>query len=202
MMAIQHNDWDSAASIVSRAIEQVEEEGLETYITSALAYVQAARIAAHRGDRELGKKYMGAASRIRPLLTVALPVYSVLTLHEMASAYIEYADIAGARRLMREASDILALRPRLGTLVEEHNELLDRLAALPAGTVGPSSLTGAELRLLPLLVTHLTYPEIGDRLFVSKHTVKTQAMSIYRKLGVSSRSEAVDRARTIGLISI
>jgi LuxR family maltose regulon positive regulatory protein len=67
--------------------------------------------------------------------------------------------------------------------------------------VGPSSLTGAELRLLPFLVTHLTYPEIGERLYVSKHTVKTQAMSIYRKLSVSSRSEAVAKARDIGLIS-
>jgi LuxR family maltose regulon positive regulatory protein len=51
-------------------------------------------------------------------------------------------------------------------------------------------------------VTHLTYPEIGDRLYVSRHTVKTQAMSIYRKLGVSSRAEAVSKAREVGLISV
>ena len=45
-----------------------------------------------------------------------------------------------------------------------------------------------------------TNREIGERLFVSRHTVKTQAMSIYRKLGVSSRAEAVDAARGIGLL--
>jgi len=175
---------------------------LQTYITSALAYVQAARIAFHRGDLDLGRQHLAAASLIRPRLTAAVPVYSVLTLHEKAKAYIELAEIAGARRLLREASDILALRPRLGTMVDDHGQLKKRLAAFPAGTVGPSSLTKAELRLLPLLVTHLTYPEIGSRLYVSRHTVKTQAMSIYRKLGVSSRSDAVDKARGIGLISI
>ena len=84
---------------------------------------------------------------------------------------------------------------------EEYEELRARLAELPAGDVGPSSLTNAELRILPLLVTHLSFPEIGDRLFVSRHTVKSQAMSIYRKLGVQSRSEAVESARAIGLLS-
>ena len=68
----------------------------------------------------------------------------------------------------------------------------------PAPT-GASSLTAAELRLLPLLATHLSYQEIGEQLFVSKNTVKTQAYSAYRKLGVSSRYEAVIRTRELGL---
>jgi LuxR family maltose regulon positive regulatory protein len=55
------------------------------------------------------------------------------------------------------------------------------------------------LRLLPLLSTHLSYQEISERLFISKNTVKSQAYSAYRKLGVSSRSEAVVRARELGL---
>ena len=46
-------------------------------------------------------------------------------------------------------------------------------------------MTAAELRLVPLLPTHLTYPEIGERLFISRHTVKTHAGSVYRKLGAS-----------------
>jgi LuxR family maltose regulon positive regulatory protein len=58
------------------------------------------------------------------------------------------------------------------------------------------SLTGAELRLL----THLTFPEIATRLFLSKNTVKTEAVSIYRKLSASSRSEAIERAIEVGLL--
>jgi LuxR family transcriptional regulator, maltose regulon positive regulatory protein len=67
--------------------------------------------------------------------------------------------------------------------------------------LGASSLTTAELRLLPLLPTHLTFAAIGERLYVSKHTVKTQAISIYRKLGASSRSEAVRHAQQLGLLA-
>jgi LuxR family maltose regulon positive regulatory protein len=66
-------------------------------------------------------------------------------------------------------------------------------------TVGASSLTTAELRLVPHLATHLTFPEIGTRLHIS-HTVKTQAISIYQKLGVSSGARR-SKACGIGLLS-
>jgi LuxR family maltose regulon positive regulatory protein len=65
---------------------------------------------------------------------------------------------------------------------------------------GPSALTSAELRVLQLLPTHLSFEQIGGRLSVSRNTVKTQAIAAYRKLGVSSRSEAVERARSLGMI--
>jgi Bacterial regulatory proteins, luxR family len=55
--------------------------------------------------------------------------------------------------------------------------------------------------VLPLLATHLSFREMGQRLYVSQHTVKTQALSIYRKLGVSSRSQAVQRVQEIGLLA-
>ncbi len=63
-----------------------------------------------------------------------------------------------------------------------------------------SALTVAELRVLPLLATHLSYPEIAAQLFVSPHTVKSQAYSLFRKLGASSRSQAVARSRELGLL--
>jgi LuxR family maltose regulon positive regulatory protein len=51
-----------------------------------------------------------------------------------------------------------------------------------------------------MLSTHLMFEEIAERLYVSRHTVKAQVVSIYGKLGVSSRGEAVDRAIEIGLL--
>jgi LuxR family maltose regulon positive regulatory protein len=66
--------------------------------------------------------------------------------------------------------------------------------------VGPSTLTPAELRVLPMLSTHLSFEEIAERHHVSRHTVKAQVVSIYGKLDVSSRSEAIDRAIEIGLL--
>ena len=69
-----------------------------------------------------------------------------------------------------------------------------------ADLAGASALTAAELRLLPLLSTHLSAPEIAAELFLSLHTIKAQMRSIYRKLGASSRSQAIARARELGLL--
>jgi DNA-binding CsgD family transcriptional regulator len=63
-----------------------------------------------------------------------------------------------------------------------------------------ASLTPAELRLLPLLTTHLSLGEIAKRLSISRSTVKTEVISAYRKLLASSRSEAVENAVELGLI--
>ena len=55
-------------------------------------------------------------------------------------------------------------------------------------------------RLLPKLATHHSVPQIAAELFLSRHTVKSEAISIYRKLGVSSRAQAVVRSRELGLL--
>ncbi len=52
-------------------------------------------------------------------------------------------------------------------------------------TPGVSALTTAELRLLPLLATRLSFPQIGEDLFLSRNTIESQAVSIYRKLGTA-----------------
>ena len=60
--------------------------------------------------------------------------------------------------------------------------------------------TACMLRLLPLLSTHLSFPEIAEEMFLSPHTVKSQAASIYRKLMVTSRGQAVARSRELSLL--
>ena len=90
--------------------------------------------------------------------------------------------------------------PRSGNLPQQADELRAKVETIRAEGLGASSLTTAELRLLPLLPTHLSFREIGERLYVSRHTVKSQAISIYRKLGVSSRSETIDRMHELGLL--
>ena len=54
--------------------------------------------------------------------------------------------------------------------------------------------------MLQLLPTHLSIAEIADRLYVSRNTVKSQTIAIYRKLGTSSRSGAVEIAAAAGLL--
>jgi LuxR family maltose regulon positive regulatory protein len=102
---------------------------------------------------------------------------------------------------MREIDELLRRRADMGTLPGEANELRAQLST-QRGSVGPgaSALTAAELRLLPLLSTHLPLPEIAQELFVSHNTIKAEVNSIYRKLGVNSRSQAVSRSSQLGLL--
>ena len=102
---------------------------------------------------------------------------------------------------MREVDEILRRRPNLGTLVGDAQELRDQLSKQrQTSAPGVSALTTAELRLLPLLATHLSFPQIGEELFLSRHTIKSQTVSIYRKLSTATRDQAVTRARELGLL--
>jgi LuxR family maltose regulon positive regulatory protein len=60
-------------------------------------------------------------------------------------------------------------------------------------------LTAAELRVLKLLPT-ASYPQMTATLYISLNTVKTHLRKIYLKLGVSSRSEAIERAVDLRLL--
>jgi LuxR family transcriptional regulator, maltose regulon positive regulatory protein len=198
-VAAERNDWPEVTTLAQRAAAIVEDGRFGDYWTSALVYAWASRAAAHRGDTAQARFYLGRASRLRPLLTYALPVVSVQALLEMTRSYTTLGDSGGAAAVLAQARGILRQRPDLGFLPALADRLRANLASTSAGAVGASSLTAAELRLMPLLSTHLSYQEIGERLYVSKNTVKTQAYSAYRKLGVSTRSDAVIRARELGL---
>jgi LuxR family transcriptional regulator, maltose regulon positive regulatory protein len=124
----------------------------------------------------------------------------VQALIELANVQIALADAAGARTMLREIDAIVRRRPALGVLIPEVGDLRVRVSAVRTNSPGFTALTNAEMRLLPLLATHLPFPGIAQQLFLSKHTIKTQAISIYRKLGVTSRGEAVARAREFGLL--
>jgi LuxR family maltose regulon positive regulatory protein len=202
LLAIQRNDWAAAQVLAEQAVGLVTARHLEDYIMSGLVHAVAARTALHRGAPLVARDYLARAARVRPLLSHALPHLAVQTLLELGRAYLAMDDAAGAGAVLRQARDILRLRPDLGVLPGQVEELRSRLAQARSAGRGASSLTTAELRLLPLLATHLTLAEIGQRLYVSKHTVKTQAISIYRKLGASSRSQAVERLQETGLLGV
>ena len=120
---------------------------------------------------------------------------------ELARAYIALADPAGALAALRQISDIRRHRRELTPLYQQAEELRARVEVLKGEVLGASALTTAELRLLPFLATHLSLAEISERLVVSRNTVKTQAISIYRKLGVSTRSETISRMQQVGLVA-
>jgi LuxR family maltose regulon positive regulatory protein len=155
----------------------------------------------HRGDVPAARQQLVRAQRLRPLLTYALPYFAVQARIELIRVHLALADLAGARTLMREVDELLRRRPGLGALAGEAEALRARLVTeRGSSALGASALTDAELRLLPMLPTHLSFPEIAGELFLSPHTVKSEANSLYRKLGASTRSQAVTRSRQLGLL--
>ena len=119
----------------------------------------------------------------------------------LARAELRLSDAAAARVLLVEASRALRAVPETTAVHAWIDDTWERADTFAAGAVGgPSTLTTAELRVLRFLPSHLSFREIAARLHVSANTVKTQAHAVYRKLYASSRSEAVARAREVGLI--
>jgi LuxR family transcriptional regulator, maltose regulon positive regulatory protein len=200
LLAIDAGQWEAAEAMVDRASAVVRASGLQEYVTSTLVYAVSARLAFHRGAVPQAREELARAHRLRPKLTHALPHLAVQTLLELTRTHLALADAAGARTLLREVDLLLERRPDLGVLVGQAEELRDELKTVQGGTLGASTLTSAELRLLPYLSTHLLFREISQRLYVSHNTVKKEAISIYRKLGVTSRSQAIARAQQLGLL--
>lgn len=201
LLALERGDLDGAEAHLARGHGFIGDTEPGDYVGAAILYAADARIALARGKGAQAREALVFAQRLRPAITYALSWFGVQTTLELARAHLALADADGARTLCLEADDLLHRRPDLGTLVARTVQLREELAAFSAPVSGwASTLTTAELRLLPLLTTHLTFREIAERLFVSRNTVKTQAISVYRKLDATSRSEAIERAIELGLV--
>jgi LuxR family maltose regulon positive regulatory protein len=119
----------------------------------------------------------------------------------LAEAALAGGDVPLARSLVEEARPHLEREPDALLLQEWAPDLDRRIGsrlAARGGVVG--ELTDAELRVLRELASHRTLEEIGQRLYVSRNTVKSHTIAIYRKLGVSGRSAAIEQARELGLL--
>ena len=201
ILAIGRQDWQDAEALVDQARSVVDNAHLEDCATSIVVYAAAARVAIHHGNRDQADQDLARARQLQPQATHALPYYAVQARLELIRAYLALSDVAGARTVLREVDDLLRWRPDLGILRDQANRLRSQLDHLRGDAIGMSPLTTAELRLVPLLATYHSFREIGQNLHLSQHTVKTQALSIYRKLGVSSRGQAVQRVQEIGLLA-
>lgn len=197
LVAMAREQWDAAESFAAEARAVLLRAEAEDPFVSAVA----ARVALHRGDVAAARREVVRALRLRHLLTYAIPHLAVQARIELVRVQLGLADLAGARTLMGEIDEVLRRRPELGTLVGEVKGLRARLGRERGPSVpGASALTAAELRLLPMLATHLSVPEIATQLFLSPHTIKSQMKSIYRKLDSTSRTQTIGRARELGLL--
>ncbi len=140
------------------------------------------------------QRRLGSADEAAGLLEQAL------TLAEPDGAYRAFLDGGAAVR-----SAMTVLIPPTSRHAGFAGRILERFDAQgprPAGPVDAVSvpLTDSERAVLRFLPSHMTNEEISQALFLSINTVKTHLRSAYRKLGVSSRREAIARGRRLGLL--
>jgi LuxR family maltose regulon positive regulatory protein len=169
--------------------------------TSVLVLAVSVLVEAHAG-----RTHRAAADRVRcrqHLIDLAgvAPLPNLQSRIALARAALIEGNRVEASALLDEVDEILTATPGAVGVVRQV-ESLRRESSVRDRTqdFGPASLTTAELRVLQLLPTHFTVAEIADRLYVSRNTVKSQTIAIYRKLGTSSRAGAVDLAVAAGLL--
>ncbi len=196
-------EWVLAGELVGRAHEVLAANGLESDPTFAITHAVAALVHSEAGAGDDAKRELWIASRQLGELGQYMGWYEVQVRTVMARAYARLADVARARTLLAEASRWARRTSRVESLVAALDAAWGEVDDVCAAALdGPGLLTIAELRILRFLPTHLSFREIGERLHVSGNTVKTQAHAVYTKLGAGSRSEAVAKAATIGLIDV
>ena len=202
LLAIDADDWAESERLSQQALELVREHGMGDVVTMVPVFEAAALRFAHSGRKNEAEAMARQSRRMLSYLAPHTPWLSLEVPSRLARAYLMLSDAAAARTVLAEAHSLLG-RPFDAPLVRRHlDEAWAMAAEAPLGTrLGPSALTTAELRVLQMLPTHLSFQEIGRALFVSRNTVKTQAIAAYRKLGVTSRSEAVEAARRLGLLA-
>jgi LuxR family maltose regulon positive regulatory protein len=201
LLAMDTNDLAAAESVAARAKAQVVRSGLSSYPTSALVFAVASDVEAQLGRVEASQSHAREALALLDELTDFSPWYEAECRIALARGALRLSDTRQARELLEEAARQLQRAPdaevALGW-IEDCRAQAELSSS--AGSGRECLLTTAELRILQFLPTHLSFPEIAERLYVSANTVKTHARSVYRKLGASSRGEAVVRARDQGLL--
>ena len=173
--------------------------GLRSNRVTFLYDAALARFAAHSGDRTRTSEGFWTARNKLTDVPEGLPVMRLAAHVLLVETALWLGDAASAATLAREAVPILAkapqagyLRARLEALSTANPEIKDR--------PGEDALTTAELRVLRYLASYYPVPRIAAELYVSPATVRSHAQAVYRKLGVHTRAEAVDAARSAGLI--
>ncbi len=200
MIAMEDDRWELASELT--------DETTTALITcrppapvDALAFAAAAAARSHQGRADEAKQDLQRVAATLAELDDTPAWFGAQTRLLLAHASLYLADVSSARGLLAQASRHArraGSAPTFERWFERAWSHLDTVAE--ASLAGPSGLTIAELRVLRFLPSCRPFREIADQLGVSANTVKTQAHAIYRKLGASSRSEAVRLAREAGLL--
>lgn len=202
MIAIDDERPAQASRLVAHASEQVERCGLGDYGSMVLTYAVAALTRSHESRIDRAHALARQSERLLEELPDLHAWYAAEVRSILARTWLRLDELERAELMLEAATEQLDRAPDAATLRQWLAVARESLqAARTRRNDGDRALTRAELRTLQYLPSHLSFREIAAALCLSANTVKTQSRAVYRKLGVSSRSAAVKRAREAGLLT-
>jgi LuxR family transcriptional regulator, maltose regulon positive regulatory protein len=203
LLEVYESDLEEAERLSRKAVGLCDAHNLDAVLLVLAVYSGAALVAARRGRFDEARAESIRAQRLLARLGDMSPRSALRGYVALAQAAVSMGEYPQARNLAHEAAKARQRDPSC-TYLNEHLDVVERTLE----DVGRSSalhiapLTAAELRILSYLPTHLSLQEIAEASYVSRNTVKSHTVSIYRKLAVASRAEAVAEARRLGLLEI
>ena len=203
LIAIEEGQLTTAAELASSAREIAArgDAGLAEAPMNALGYAAAGAAYAAQGRLHEARSELEQALRPRQRWSGVSPWPTVEILLRLAPVLLDLDDRSGAAARLDEARQLLASSP---DGVETQRTRLEHLDRLLAGQARAASLadplTEREAAVLRLLRGTLSLREIGRELHLSQNTIKTHVQAIYRKLGVSTRPDAVEKGRQAGVL--
>jgi LuxR family maltose regulon positive regulatory protein len=200
-VAADEGRLEEAESLAREAVALVERIRPYRIPQTTLAPIALGRALAEREKPEEAQKELESALSARRSLPGLSPWPTLIGLLALAPVRSARGDRAGGRAALAEAQAILEVFPDAGIFPEllERQERKFRARKPREGQLN-GALTERELDVLRLLGSELSTRQIAQSLYVAPSTVRTQVKSIYRKLGVSSRGEALEEAHARGFL--
>jgi LuxR family maltose regulon positive regulatory protein len=164
-----------------------------------MAYAATGAVQAARGRFDQARSELEPVLELRRKTPGLGPWSTIVPTLLLARVRLEAGDQAGAAELAEEAREVLAALPDGTDALQARLAELDRRIGGNHEAHAAEPLTEREAAVLRLLAGTLSLREIGNELYVSANTVKTHTQAIYRKLGVSTRHEAVAQGKRLGL---
>jgi LuxR family transcriptional regulator, maltose regulon positive regulatory protein len=189
-------DLDHAGRLASSAREIVAGlgPGFGAAPQSSLAYTATGAVAARRGRLTEARREFDRALELRRRQPGISPWATVEILLRLAPVMIDTGDGPAAADLLGEARKLLSWLPDGAAVQFARLDLIERRLRSTLSEPPARPLTEGEMTVLRLLAGTLSLREIGRELCLSQNTIKTHTRSIYRKLGVSTRHDAIAAA--------
>jgi LuxR family maltose regulon positive regulatory protein len=193
-------DTDAAMIHARRAEMIAVERGLVTDARSSSVWLALGHVSVLQGEIHAGHEAMERALQLRHGTPGLSPWLTLEVLLALAPVRLTLGDSDGAASLLAEARTMLADLPDAGDLPRRLHDAERQLIGSARKLAFGQALTDRELAILKLFPSGLSQRGIGRELFLSLNTVKSHSRAIYRKLGVSSRAQAIERARELALL--